>query len=77
MFSLYQGFNQNFSNEMTSLLTICVFLQMAVNIDGSVRDRFLLQNHEGSPKDRFEGLSSEEVDYKNMHHNYPGKIPAK
>lgn len=57
---------------MTSLLTICVFLQMAVNIDGSVRDRFLLQNHEGSPKDRFEGLSSEEVDYKNMHHNYPG-----
>lgn len=61
---------------MTSLLTICVFLQMAVNIDGSVRDRFLLLKHEGSPKDRFEVLTSEEVDYNIMHHNYPGKIPA-
>lgn len=49
---------------------------MAVNTDGSVRDRFLLLKHEGSPKDRFEVLTSEEVEYNIMHHNYPGKIPA-
>ncbi|XP_062567024.1 chordin-like [Saccostrea cucullata] len=57
---------------MTSLLTIYVFLQMFVNIDGSIRERFLLQKHAGSPKDRFNVLIPEEVDYGKIYQNFPG-----
>lgn len=74
MFSLNLGFNLNFANEMTPLLTIYVLLQMVVNIDGNIRDRFLLLKHAGNTKERFKVLIPEEVDYGRIYRKYPGKI---
>jgi hypothetical protein len=59
---------------MTPLLTIYVLLQMVVNIDGNIRDRFLLLKHAGSTKERFNVLIPEKVDYGRIYRKYPGKI---
>ncbi|XP_048773651.1 chordin-like [Ostrea edulis] len=57
---------------MTPLLTIYVLLQMVVNIDGNIRDRFLLLKHAGNTKERFKVLIPEEVDYGRIYRKYPG-----
>ena len=77
VFGLYPGFNLKISNEMTSLLTVCVFLQMVVNIDGSIagiRERIPLLRHTSSARARFDILTTEEEDYGKIYHEYPGKI---
>ncbi|XP_022336515.2 chordin-like [Crassostrea virginica] len=60
---------------MTSLLTVCVFLQMVVNIDGSIagiRERIPLLRHTSSARARFDILTTEEEDYGKIYHEYPG-----